>query len=438
VSRQSPAYGIIEAMLKRPHWRRTASVALIVVVLAAIAAGCGPATAANGPRGASKPAAGKPSAPASTLLPGRATEAFELALMHRLGQGNLVFSPDSVAAALAMIGTGGVGPTATQIAHVLHLQSPASFQSMGQLQQRIASEQSAAAHGSSEAPKLSIVNGLFLQRGYPLQAPFTTSLQQAFGVVPQTVDFMSASGTEAINSWVAQETQGLIPKIVTELSPETRLALANAIYLKAKWSERFKPNNSNSATFHGETGKSSTVFMHKIERLPYTRGHGYAALSLPYLDSTLSLLVLLPVGQSLPTFERHLDTTKLDRIVRALSRRNVYVSLPRFHLHTQTLLNGPLQQLGITDAFDEAHADFSGMTQSERLKIGEVAHAADFKVDEEGTVAAAATVGTAEATSATIYEHPVAFNANRPFMFFLRDDRSGAVLFAGRLVKPQD
>lgn len=278
---------------------------------------------------------------------------------------------------------------------------------------------------------------MFLQQGYPLEASFTAGLEQNFGVIPESVDFQSPAGTEAINAWVAEQTHGLIPRIVEALPPETLLAVANAIYLKARWSERFKPRDSAPAPFHGETGTTSTVFMHKIERLPYTRGRGYAATALPYADSTLSLLVVLPVRQSLQSLERQLQPSALDRIVRGLSKRAVRVSLPRFHLQTQTLLNGALQALGMGRAFSES-AEFPGITKAQALKIGEVAHAADFMVDEEGTLAAASTVGTVEPLDAEFYSHVAEFDADRPFLFFLRDARTGALLFAGRLVTPQD
>jgi serpin B len=371
--------------------------------------------------------------------PGHATAELGLDLLRRLGGGgNVVFSPDSIAVALAMAGTGAAGETASQMAHTLHLASPAEFGSIGRLQQTIASAQGTDAEEQSEAPKLSIANGLFVQRGYALEPSFTNGLQQAFGAEAQPVDFAAPSAVEAINDWVAQQTKGLIGHLVSELPVETRLALANAIYLKAAWRERFKRGATRSASFHGERATSSTAFMHETETLPYGHGRDYLALSLPYADSTLSLLVVLPVGEPLRAFERKLSATTLDRIVRRLADRYVRVSLPRFHLRTQTTLNAPLVALGMRDAFSESKASFSGMTKAERLMIGEVIHGADFNVDEQGTEAAAATVVTMEPESAESHPRPLSFDADRPFLFFLRDQRTGALLFAGRLVKPQD
>ena len=176
--------------------------------------------------------------------------------------------------------------------------------------------------------------------------------------------------------------------------------------------------------------------MHEADRLRYGSGRGYAAVDLPYRASTLSLLVVLPTERNVAALQSRLSAKRLARIVRNLSPTQVRLSLPRFHLNTQTELNGTLKKLGMATAFSES-ADFSGITAAESLKIGLVAHAADFKVDEGGTVAAAATVVAAVPASAEVGpRHAVTFNANHPFLFFLRDDRTGAVLFAGRVANP--
>jgi serpin B len=372
----------------------------------------------------------------AAVAPASATTPFGLQLMRSLGAGNLVLSPDSIAAALAMAGSGAAGDTAAQIAKVLHLASPAGFAAVGQLQAAIAAEQVAAAHGDPQAPALDLANGLFVQQGYALKAPFLAGLEQYFGAAPQAVDFRQAAAVEAINAWVSAHTQAVIPHILGSLPPQTRLALANAVYLKAAWRYPFKPAATASAPFHGERGSFSTAFMHETGELPYAHGRGYAAVDLPYRSSTLSLLVLLPLGGKLAALERGLSPGRLAAIVRGLSPRPVLLSLPRFHLATHTVLNGTLEALGMTDAFGES-ADFSGITAAEGLRIGRVEHAADFKVDEAGTIAAAATVVTIEPTTAGAFRPGlIPFNADRPFLFFLRDDRSGALLFAGRLVDP--
>lgn len=373
----------------------------------------------------------------ATFEPSAAVGAFGLDLMHAEARGNLVFSPDSIAAALAMAGSGAAGQTATQMAAVLHLKSPHALAAVGQLQETIAGEQAAAGAGHPQAPTLDLANGLFLQQGFPLTPSFLTGLREHFAsAAPQSVDFAEPSAVERINAWVNAHTQGVIPQAVAKLSPETVLALADAVYLKAAWLYPFKPSDTSTETFHGEGGAAPTAFMHEIDELRYGHGYGYRAVDVPYRSSTLSLLVVLPVGQSVTTLQSRLAPGRLAQIVRGLATRPVLLALPRFHLSTHIELNGSLQELGMRDAFSP-RADFSGITTAEALKIGVVDHAADFTVDEAGTVAAAATIVTAEPTSARVWvPAPIRFDADRPFLFFLRDDHTGAVLFAGRESDP--
>ncbi|MGA2321050.1 MAG: serpin family protein [Solirubrobacteraceae bacterium] len=373
------------------------------------------------------------------VAPARAVGAFGFDLMRRLGGGNLVFSPDSVAGALAMAGMGAAGRTAEQMASVLQLASPGAFADVGQLQSAVAAEQMVAGHGNPQAPTLDIANGLFVQQGYPLRPSFLSGLQESFGAVPQTVDFQNASTTgavQAINGWVNEHTRGVIPQILSSLPSQTRLALANAIYLRAAWAHPFEAHATVSAPFHGQREVTVVPFMHETEWLPYGHGQGYAAVELPYLASTLSLLVVLPVGQSVASLQHRLNAGGLAQIVHRLVSEPVALSLPRFHLAFQAELNRPLEALGMTEAFSEA-ADFSRIATGEQLKLGLVEHAADFSVDEQGTLAAAATVVTIEPTVARGPIRPKArFDASRPFLFFLRDDRTGTVLFVGRLAEP--
>jgi serpin B len=371
------------------------------------------------------------------FAPATATTAFGLDLMRRLGGGNLVFSPDSIVTALSMAGTGAAGNTAAQMAIAMRLHSPSSFDGVGDLQRQLSAEQSAPTSSDPEAPTLELADALFLQRNLQIGQPFVSGLQQHFGAAPQTVDFEQASGeaVQSIDSWVSEHTHALIPKILDSLPRSTRLVLANAIYLKAAWEQQFKTSATSPGTFQRPSGTLSTPFMHETTGLPYGHGRGYAAVSLPYHSSTLSLLVLLPVGESVGRLLHGLTPGSLGAIVHSMHRHSVRLSLPRFHIALKRELNGPLEALGMTDAFHEG-ADFSDIGAGKELKIGLVEHAADFKIDETGTLAAAATTVSLEATAIRVEPQPVTFDANRPFLFFLRDDRTGTLLFAGRVTDP--
>lgn len=337
-----------------------------------------------------------------------------------------------------MTGTGGVGRTAEEIARALHLRGPAALPAVGDLQRAIAAGQVAAAGGDPEAPTLEIANGLFLQQGLPFRLAFLAGVQQRFGATPETVDFRGnpTGALEAINGWVSERTKGLIPKILDDLPDDMALALANAVYLDADWEHPFKKSATKPGVFHVATGNATADFMHQTETLRYGSGPGYKAVALPYRSSTLSLLVVLPVRQRLGSLQHRLTGRGLARLARHLSPKPVILSLPRFHLHTDVELTDTLKALGMPTPFSEA-ANFSRITTAVPLKIAFVSHAADFTVDEAGTVAAAATVvGVTVKSARPRPRDPAVFNANRPFLFFLRDDRTGATLFAGRLVEP--
>lgn len=406
----------------------------IAISVIALAMTVGMGAAAQAKRG--KPA--PPTAP-TTFRPAVATGAFGLDLLRSQPPGNVVLSPDSVSAALAMTGTGAAGRTATEMARTLHLEGPSAFPAVGDLQGAILAGQAAAAAGDPEPPTLEIADGLFVQQGLPIEPDFLAGAQQHFGATPEALDFIGnpAGALETINGWVSEHTHGKIPRILESLPPEMALALANAVYLDADWENQFEKRDTGPGVFHRSGGPTTVEFMHETEALGYGTGPGYQVVDLPYRSSTLSLMVVLPARkQRLGTLLRHLDGRSLARIARGLSERPVILSLPRFHLSTEAELAPALKRLGMPTAFGEA-ANFTGMAKAAPLKIAFVKHAADFTVDEKGTVAAAATVvGVVPASAHPPPRNAIEFNANRPFLFFLRDDRTGAVLFAGRVTDP--
>jgi serpin B len=390
-------------------------------------------TGAQGSRGSSPTVGAR-----AILAPASATGVFGLDLLDAQPPGNAVISPDSVATVLAMVGGGAGGATASQIAQVLHLKGPTAFASMGKLQRRIAASQVAAGSGRAKAPTLGLANSLFLQTGYPLKPTFLSDLQQHFGAAPEALDFATdpAAAVDAINNWASDHTGGIIPDLLTSIPTDARMVLASAVYLKAYWRHPFDSADTYPAPFFRKSRKTQAEFMHQTERMRYVSGRDYKAVELPYRASRLSLLVMLPAGKSLSRLQRDLGRSGLGRVVRRLSPKTVQLSLPRFHLSTKVDLKSVLKSLGMPLAFSDS-ADFSGMAAVEGLKISKVDHVADLSVDEEGTVAAAATGITMVPVSAEGTPRDlVTFTANRPFLFFLRDRESGAVLFAGRLVAP--
>lgn len=413
-------------MRRRDRTRRALATAALASLVALSAGAAGAGAKAKAPQ----------RGPAEPRTAAGATAAFGLDLLRELPPGNLVVSPNSVATALAMAGTGARGRTATEISKTLHLGKPSRFPSFGALQRRIAAAQAEAAAGDPEAPTLSIANGLFLQQGFALERALVAGLEQGFGASPQTVDFANdmPAALGAVNGWVSERTNGIIPQLFESLPDATQLVLANAIYFRGKWQHGFKIANTWAAPFHNRRGSRSVQFMHQTEELDYAEGKGYQAVELPYRASRLSMVVVLPRDQELSAFQHELDSRALLRGIRALAPADVELSLPHFHFNTHTFLNKALKSLGMPTAFSDA-ANFAGIAPMP-LKISKVVHAADIEVNEEGTVAAAATGVVAVPLSAPAPVRRIRFNANHPFLFFLRDRATGAVLFAGRVVDP--
>jgi serpin B len=362
---------------------------------------------------------------------GAATASFGLGLLRQLPAGNLVVSPDSIATALAMAGTGAAGQTQRQIARVLHT-PPSALSAIGRLQPALIAEQSSS--GGGHPPRLEIANGLFVQRGFPVTSVLLRALQGSFGAPAQAVDFKGdpAGAVRAVNGWVSEKTHGLIPTLLGPLLRSTRLLLASALYLHALWAWPFNGEETQPGVFHSAAGAETVPFMNETAELPYAAGPGYAAVSLPYAGSTLSLLVILPTGPTPAALESRLERQGLGPVVRELIPTSVDLGLPRFHLAFKQELNATLTALGMPLAFSRQAANFAGIDGGHpRLYVNLVAHAADLRVQESGTEAAAVTaIGIVEATGPS---RRARFQADHPFLFFLRDGRTGAVLFEGRL-----
>jgi serpin B len=171
-----------------------------------------------------------------------------------------------------------------------------------------------------------------------------------------------------------------------------------------------------------------------VDEFPYARGHGYVAVALPYVNSSLSMLAIMPTPGTLPTFEHSLTGATIASIAGSLAAKPVALSMPKLSISIETSLNGVLAGLGMPLAFSNA-ADFRKITTRTPLTIQDVEHAAVMKVDEAGTVAAAAT-GVSIAPTAIAVTPSVPLTLNHPFLLFLRDDRTGTILFAARIANP--
>lgn len=381
------------------------------------------------------------------LVAGNNAFAFDLyQAIRENSDGNLFYSPYSISQALAMTYAGARGNTETQMAEVLGFTLPQSelHSTFSALNLDLIERGNAEGSEAEGVPPraLHVANALWGERSYPFLPDYLTLTQTQYGAGLRLVDFRGNpdAARAEINDWVADNTEDRIQNIVPEdaITEDTRLALANAIYFKANWLDTFNEAATSDAPFTLMDGSTVDIpFMRQRERFAYVRGEGYQAIELLYQSQGSAMLIILPDDFS--AFEAALDEETFDNIVNSMRFAEVNLAMPKFTFEYAINLADTLEAMGMTDAFDEEAADFSGMADippGTNLYISSVLHKAFIAVDENGTEAAAATVViVAEATSAQPDE-PVVMTIDRPFLFAIRDQRTGTLLFVGRVLNP--
>jgi len=238
---------------------------------------------------------------------------------------------------------------------------------------------------------------------------------------------------------VEKKTNNKIKNLIAKgvLDSMTRLVLTNAIYFKGNWHSQFQEDRTRPAPFTLLNGDRVEVpMMNQTAEFGYMETEDFQALELPYVDNELSMIILLPKQtDGLTKFEQTLTLENLSQWLSKLHKREVIVSIPKFKMTSQFSLASVLKSMGMADAFNQAKADFSGMNGKKDLFISAVIHKAYVDVNEEGTEAAAATAVTMRLTSIGPDQTPV-FRADHPFLFLIRDNHSGSILFIGRVMNP--
>ena len=306
------------------------------------------------------------------------------------------------------------------------------------LDRELASRGEGAQGRDGQGFRLNIVNAIWGQDGYAFLPQFLDTLARNYGAGLRIVDFVNAEEAArlTINDWVSEQTEGRIEDLIPagSIDAATRLVLTNAIYFNAAWAEPFVPEQTRDGAFHLLDGSKVTVpMMSQTTSHRYAQGDGYQAVEMAYDGHELSMLILLPEEGGFEGFEQALDAGQVEAIVEDLGNQQVALTLPSFEFDTKFSLEKTLAEMGMPLAFAPS-ADFSGMTGTRELFISQVIHQAFVAVDEAGTEAAAATAVMMKLGAAP--GEPVEVRADRPFIFFIRDNATGAVLFAGRVVDP--
>lgn len=387
---------------------------------------------------AQPPAAPAPANPdQSQLVSGNNAFALDLYSHLRAQPGNLFFSPSSISTAFAMAYAGARGQTAAEMQRVFHFTLlPAQLHpAMGALL--------ASLNAPHTGFELHAADALWAQQDASFLPSYLALVQSSYGAALHQVDFKTAPSAVAttINQWAAQQTNGKIQNLVPPgaVTPATRLILTNAIYFKSAWHDPFRTQDTKPGPFHLSPSQSVQVpLMHHSASYQYYEDGSFQMLDMPYKGSQLSMLILLPRNiDGLPALEKSLTASALAAWIGKLRpAEKVIVTLPRFTMTQQFELAGTLSAMGMPQAFSNA-ADFSAMDGKRDFLISAAIHKAFIDVNEQGTEAAAATAVMMLGMAMRQEPPPMIFTADHPFVFLIRENSSGNILFLGRVSDPR-
>uniref|UniRef100_A0A7M4E931 Serpin family E member 2 n=2 Tax=Longirostres TaxID=1298654 RepID=A0A7M4E931_CROPO len=350
-------------------------------------------------------------------------------------QENIVVSPHGIASVLGVLQLGADGKTKKQLTTVMRYSLNGVGKALKKINKLIVSKKN--------KDIVTIANAVFAKSGFKMEVPFVTRNKEVFQCNVKSVDFEDPNvACDSINQWVKNETRGMIDKI---LSPDdidaalTRLVLVNAVYFKGLWKSRFRPENTRKRPFYGADGKTYQVPM--LSQLSVFRcgttstpnDLWYNIIELPYHGEMISMLIAVPSESTTPLSSviPHISTKTIESWRTIMVPKRVQVTLPKFTAEAETDLKEPLKSLGITDMFEQAKANFGKITRTESLHVSQILQKTKIEVSEDGTKAAAATTAILIARSS-----PPWFIVDRPFVFFIRHNPTGAVLFMGQINKP--
>jgi serpin B len=346
---------------------------------------------------------------------------------------NMFFSPFSLSIAMGMTYSGANAETEKQIADVFGFSANTKgfHKSLGKVQNDLVNQ-------GSKGVEIAIANQLWVDKQFKFRCSYLRQVKRAYGAPIERMPFRvePEKCRLEINKWVEGKTNNrivnLLPKgSITDL---TALVLTNAIYFKGQWDNKFLEESTRDGEFTTLDGERVRARMMSIrDKFKVYEGDDLKMIELPYAGKQFSMLVVLPNESiSITKFEQSVSLENIDNYIDLLSKSEVYLKLPKFKFESEYELKPVLSNLGMPIAFSNA-ADFTRMSKKPELKIDEVYHKAFVEVSEEGTEAAAATAVVIVRKSVGV---TVEFDVNRPFMFLIRDNASGTIVFMGRVTNP--
>lgn len=370
---------------------------------------------------------------------------------------NIFISPTSVTLALSMTWNGARGETKEAMAQTLNL-SGLTAEEVNKANAFLLSSLRLA----DPKVQLEIANSLWARKGISFSSEFLKLNQSFYGAEVRTLDFASPAAIKTINTWVAQKTHNRIKSIVSQLLPEDVLVLINAVYFKGKWAHLFDKKLTRERSFYRADGTARPhPLMHQEGEYQYYSGEGFQLVRLPYGVGRISLLVFLPddwepeepaprqegkkaiTGRGLAVLNlaQRLTQENWKRWLGNLQEKKGEIALPKFKLEYEKSLNEVLKEMGMAPAFDWSRANFTGMMSAVtdmQFAISDVRHKSFVEVNEEGTEAAAVTAVKMIATAVPTQPEKFVMIVDRPFLYAIQDEKTGAILFLGAVFDPKE
>ena len=339
---------------------------------------------------------------------------------------NVFMSPLSVSLALGMVMNGANGTTLTEIRQVLGMNGMNStdVNEYYELMQK-------TLPAIDLKTKLSLANSIWYRNGFNVKPSFLKINSDYFNATSQGLDFASPAALETINGWCSDNTNKLIPKVLDQIDGSTVMFLLNAIYFKGNWVTKFNKDKTFTGEFVNDEGKNTEVDMMQLKsEFGYYEDDVAEYLCMPYGNKAFSMIAILPdEGKSTDDVLRVLTAEKFSDAVNKMSTEEVQVYFPRFKVKNKFQLKPILQAMGMLQAF-EPSADFGRISDNRPLWIDYVQHDTYVDVNEEGTEAAAVTTVAFKESAGLM------FRADKPFLFVIREQSTGIILFVGKVSNP--
>ena len=345
------------------------------------------------------------------------------------GVGSNVVSPMSVTYLMAMLANGAEASTREEIMDAIGAKD-FDIDEMNAFYAYLIRR----AKTADKQTTLNIANYIALNKEFKLKKKFASTIADSYQGAVESLDFTNPESTKRINGWCSEHTNNMIPTIIDQVEPSAVAYILNAIYFNGTWTDKFDKNNTKKEQFNGYTRDIMYVdMMHRNAKYYYTSNDVYSAVTLPYGSGAYSMTVILPnEGKFITDLTKTLNADTIASLRRNMEECLVDLKLPRFTTEMKLPLKGIVAKLGAPSMFDATRADFSSFANG-NVYVSEMLQKAKIEVSEEGTKAAAVTMGMVKLTSMRPQEpRRVDFHCDRPYVYMIQDNYTGAILFMGQ------